>query len=53
MSEASEAEPIKVGLLMDYFSGGTPDWTSFSEPMARNTDRASPATTRAGSASER
>jgi branched-chain amino acid transport system substrate-binding protein len=33
MSEASEASPIKVGFFMDYLSGGTDDWTNYSEPM--------------------
>src|SRR5690349_8914486 len=33
MSEASEAEPIRVGFLMDYLSGGADDWRNCSEPM--------------------
>jgi branched-chain amino acid transport system substrate-binding protein len=33
MSEASEAEPIKVGFLLDYLSGGTDDWSNYAEPM--------------------
>jgi ABC-type branched-subunit amino acid transport system substrate-binding protein len=33
MSEASSAAPIKLGFLIDYLSSGTPDWTSFAEPM--------------------
>src|SRR5262245_48403098 len=33
MSEVSEAEPIKVGFLMDYLSGSNRDWSAFSQPI--------------------
>jgi branched-chain amino acid transport system substrate-binding protein len=33
MSSASEAEPIKVGFLMDYVSSGSDDWRMFAEPF--------------------
>jgi len=33
MSRASEAEPIKVGFLMDYLGSDREDWSMFSEPM--------------------
>ena len=33
MSLASEAEPIKVGFLMDYIGGGSEDTSTFAEPM--------------------
>ena len=33
MSEASAAEPIKVGFLIDYLSTDATDWTSFAQPL--------------------
>ncbi len=33
MSEASAAEPIKVGFLIDYLSSEATDWTSFAQPL--------------------
>jgi ABC-type branched-subunit amino acid transport system substrate-binding protein len=33
MSEVSQAEPIRLGFLMDYIGGGAEDWRSYAEPM--------------------
>jgi branched-chain amino acid transport system substrate-binding protein len=33
MPTAREADPIKIGFLIDYISGDRTDWTSFAEPM--------------------
>jgi branched-chain amino acid transport system substrate-binding protein len=33
MSEAGDAEPIKVGFLIDYLSPGRTDWTPFAQPL--------------------
>ena len=33
MSEASAAEPIKVGFLIDYLGSRCTDWTPFAEPL--------------------
>ena len=33
MSNASDAEPIKVGFLIDYLSSGSDDWSHYAEPM--------------------
>ena len=39
MSEASEAEPIKVGFFMDYLSGGTDDWSNYSNRSSSCSER--------------